>query len=206
MIRALTLSWMPFCATPWNVGVSMTFGVNRGLQRFEHVAAGQVDRRRALPLQRNLRALRGDHRQRDIFDVAAGQHVRLQLIDGERQARPCARARRFATIDAGRNADHAHPDQRADRKRHAGGDRADPQPEREVVQQQYQDDEDDGYQAEGEQRGEGDHVLFQLFGVGSLLGRTKIRAPSTRVTTSGVPAATNSPSVSTSTFCPSMAA
>ena len=109
--------------------------VDRGLQRFEDVAAGEVDRGGALPLERNLRALRGDHRQHDLVDVAAGQDVRLQLIDGKRQAR-LARAHKSATMDAGRNADDAHADQRADRERHAGRDRADPQPERKVVQEE----------------------------------------------------------------------
>ncbi len=56
------------------------FGVHRRLQRLKHVAAGQVDCGRALPFQRNLRALRRDHREHAVFDVAARQVMRLQLI------------------------------------------------------------------------------------------------------------------------------
>jgi len=47
------------------------FRRDRGLQRFEHVAPGEVDRGGALPFQRNLRALCGDHRQGDVLDVTA---------------------------------------------------------------------------------------------------------------------------------------
>ena len=69
----------------------MTLRIDRGLQRLDHVAAGQVDGRGALPVQRNLRALRGDHRERHLLDVAAGEIVRLHLIDG--QVSPALRER-----------------------------------------------------------------------------------------------------------------
>jgi hypothetical protein len=108
-------------------------GVHRGLQRFEHVAAREVDRRRALPLQRNLRALRRDHRQRHLVDVAARQDVRLQLIDGERQP-GLARAHQVRDEQSGRHADDPHADERADRERHTGRHRANPQTEREIVE------------------------------------------------------------------------
>ena len=108
--------------------------IDRRLQRFEHVAPGEIDRGRALPFERNLRALRGDHRERDVVDVAAGEVVRLHLIDGQRQA-GLARAHEVGDDEAGRDADQAHPDQRDDRERHARGDRANPQAERKVVQE-----------------------------------------------------------------------
>ena len=142
---------MPFCATPWKIGVSMTFGIDRGLQRFEHVAAGQVDRGGALPLERNLRALRGDHRQRHVLDVTAGEIVRLHLIDGEVEP-GFARAHVVRDDHARRNPDQAHADQGDDAERNAGGDRADPQSERKVIQEREErddQDEDDDHAADG---------------------------------------------------------
>src|SRR6185437_977037 len=57
------------------------FWCDKYLQRFYDVTAGEIDRRRPLPLKRNLCALRCDHRKRDVFNVTTGKVMRLQLID-----------------------------------------------------------------------------------------------------------------------------
>ena len=117
--------------------------IYRRLQCLQHVAAREIDRGRALPNERNLGALRGDHRQRNVLNVAAGKVVRLHLVDRQVQA-GLTRAHVVGDDDAGRNADEPHAHERDDAQRHARGDRADPQPDREVVhEREKEDDRDD---------------------------------------------------------------
>ena len=82
---ALTLSWMPFLATPSivcrperRVGAGDHLGVDAGLHGLEHVAARQVDRRGSLVRQRDVGAVGGDQRPHDVRHVAAGQVVSLE--------------------------------------------------------------------------------------------------------------------------------
>ena len=172
--------------------------VHRRLQRFEHVAAGQIDRRGALPFQRNLRALRGDHGEHDVLDVAAGQVVRLHLIDRQRQA-GLARAHEVGDDDARRNADEAHADQRDDRRAarppRSCGSTARAGSNRGRATKPMMTDEDDDDRTRNRQPRA---FVCSLDAIGS----TKMRAPSTRVTANRrVPAGTKSPSVRTSTRC-----
>ena len=115
-------------------------GSDRGLERFDDVAPGQIDRRGALPVQRNLRALCGDHRERHVLYVAAGEKVRLHLIDGEIQA-GLARAHVVRHDDAGRYADEPHAHERNDPERHARRDGADPGSDRKVIQKYEKEDD-----------------------------------------------------------------
>ena len=85
--RALARSSMPSLAMAATTGVSMTLGLTLHLHGLEHVAAGQVDGRRALKDQGDVRALGGDERVDHAVDVAAGQVMGLQLVDGDVQAR-----------------------------------------------------------------------------------------------------------------------
>ena len=141
--------------------------VDRRLQRFEHVAAGQIDRGRALPLQRNLGALRGDHGQRDVLDVAAGKDVRLQLVDRNLQPR-FARPHQVRNDDARRNADEPHADERADRQRNARGDRSNPQSKRKIIEKQPRAQDEGQNDDAKDDAGDGNSARKQLMGSGGI--------------------------------------
>ena len=114
---------------------------DRRLERFEHVTPRQVDGRRPLPLQRNLRTLGRDHGQRHLLDAAARQIVRLHLVDGQRQA-GLACAHEVRHDDARLNPHQPHADERDDREWDSGRDRADPHSQQKVVQEEQEPDDD----------------------------------------------------------------
>ena len=62
-------------------------GVDRHLDRVEHVAAGKVDRPRRLRLQLDVGAVRADQSVDDLDRVALGENVRFELVDRDVESR-----------------------------------------------------------------------------------------------------------------------
>ena len=60
------------------IGAIDDFRINAGANRFEHVAARQVDRLGRLPVEIDVGAMGGDERTDDVRHVAAGQVMRLE--------------------------------------------------------------------------------------------------------------------------------
>ena len=124
---------------------------DRGLERFDDVAPRKIDRCGTLPVERNLRALGGDHGERHVLHVASGEKVRLHLIHGEIQA-GLARAHVVRDNDAGRYADQPHAHERNDAERHARSDGTNPGSDRKVIQKYEKENDrydDDDHRTDG---------------------------------------------------------
>ena len=91
-------------------GVVDDLGLHRHLHRLEHVAAGQVDGRGALEGQRDVGLVGRDQGVDHPHDVAAGQVVRLQVVDGDVEP-GLHRADARGDDGGGRHAAQPHADQ-----------------------------------------------------------------------------------------------
>jgi hypothetical protein len=70
-----------------HLGCGDHLGVYADLDRFKHVAPGQVDRRRLLESERDLGFVSGNERVHHPLHIAAGEVMDLQIVDGEIESR-----------------------------------------------------------------------------------------------------------------------
>ena len=108
------------------------FRIDRHLDRFGHVTAGQIDRGRHAEIERNVRFLGRNKCRYHIGDVAARQIVRFQIVRGQVQPRFRSRDQ---LVDDHRGGDltetHQHQLNQADP--HARHQRGKPQADRDKV-------------------------------------------------------------------------
>src|SRR5574344_3004909 len=115
------------------------FRVHGHLHRFEHVAPGEVDRRRLLEVELDVRLVRGDERLDHAEDVTARHVVRFEEVrfDGE----PCLAAQDARVHDDfGRNFAEPHADELEHSHVRLGEQSLEPQAEK----VRHESDENDG--------------------------------------------------------------
>ena len=116
------------------------FRIDRHLDRFGHVTAGQIDRGRHAEIERNVRFLGRNKCRYHIGDVAARQIVRFQIVRGQVQPRFRSRDQ---LVDDHRGGDlaetHQHQLNQADP--HARYQRGKPQADRDKVKNEPQQHE-----------------------------------------------------------------
>jgi hypothetical protein len=178
---------------------------NRHLDRFENIAAGQIDGGGALEWQRDVGLIRRDHGVDQSDDIAARKEMRLEIV--ERNIKPgFDRADARRDYGSRRHPPESHADESEKSDVCSGSPGSDPQRNRHQIQheddrhqQRQKDDESSGY------TGFGSEHFYTPFNYGRWR-RTTMRLPSTRLTTICAPASMNSPSETTSTRSPSTSA
>src|SRR5690606_20905514 len=174
---------------------------DRHLHGLKHVAAGQVDRGRALEGHVDVGLVGRDQRVDDAGDVTAGQIVRFELVDAQGQAGLYSADPRVDD-DRRRHAPQPHADEREQPDVGARRPRRDPQRDRDEVQDEDQQQYGNCQQADGADGRKVEHHSPP----DSVIRRTTMRLPSTRVTLTGAPASMKTPSETTSTRVPSISA
>ena len=116
------------------------FRIDRHLDRFGHVTAGQIDRGRHAEIERNVRFLGRNKCRYHIGDVAARQIVRFQIVRGQVQPRFRSRDQ---LVDDHRGGDLAetHQHQLNQAHPHARYQRGKPQADRDKVKNEPQQHE-----------------------------------------------------------------
>ena len=111
-----------------------------GVTRLEHIAPGQIDCRSALERKGNVRLVRRDQCVHHAHDVATGEVVRFEVVEGNVQSRLYGTD---ARVDhrPGRHSSQSHAHERRQPDVCARGPRCDPEIERHQIQHDGQRDD-----------------------------------------------------------------